>query len=357
MERTNYFGGVDVVRFLSALIVVGFHMLWLPWFRHLGAAEYVGPYLPSAPAGYQNFGFGWVGVEIFFVISGIVIANSSAGLTPIAYANNRICRLYPAVGMCATIGLGAHLAVGRFDGLLADYIRSMSLIVPGDKLSPVYWTLTVEIAFYVVVLLWMIVVRRRDLQPLALILILCSGLYLLGRMTGWLGFPSGIEIGLLLRHGVFFGIGIFLYIRTKRRLSRWEIGAVAAAALLGLFEIVLTADEQGVGRFAPALVWSIALCLIILATSKSGSMQSLPDKAKGAVRTIGLMTYPVYLIHYDFGGLCLRELYALGISVWPAVAIAVLTVLGVSYGIVAFAEPAIRRHLRNVLERTESRWQ
>ena len=153
----------------------------------------------------------------------------------------------------------------------------------------------------------------------------------------------------LLDAGVEFGCGILFTIGF--------LTPIAAAALLGLFEIVLTADEQGVGRFTPALVWSIALCLIILATSKSGSMQSLPDKVKGAVRTIGLMTYPVYLIHYDFGGLCLRELYALGISVWPAVAIAVLTVLGVSYGIVAFAEPAIRRRLRNVLERTESRWQ
>ena len=47
--------------------------------------------------------FGWIGVQIFFVISGIVIANSAQSATPFRFAVSRFLRLYPAAWIAAAI--------------------------------------------------------------------------------------------------------------------------------------------------------------------------------------------------------------------------------------------------------------
>ena len=55
-------------------------------------------------AGLAPWGsFGWIGVEIFFVISGYVIASSAEGAAPRTFLRRRAQRLLPAAWVCATI--------------------------------------------------------------------------------------------------------------------------------------------------------------------------------------------------------------------------------------------------------------
>jgi exopolysaccharide production protein ExoZ len=55
--------------------------------------------------------FGWVGVEVFFVISGFVITNSARGASPIEFLKGRVLRLYPAAWICATLSLFALIFI------------------------------------------------------------------------------------------------------------------------------------------------------------------------------------------------------------------------------------------------------
>ena len=57
---------------------------------------------PQFPAAAVFTWFGWVGVEVFFVISGFVIANSASKTSPIEFLISRALRLYPAVWVCST---------------------------------------------------------------------------------------------------------------------------------------------------------------------------------------------------------------------------------------------------------------
>ena len=74
----DYILGVDIIRFLSAVGVAAFHLTW------------------SNPAATWGFPVGWVGVQLFFVISGLVIANSAYHSNWRRFARGRVLRLYPA---------------------------------------------------------------------------------------------------------------------------------------------------------------------------------------------------------------------------------------------------------------------
>src|SRR5262245_5050654 len=101
-----------------------FHLAFASWVHERGA---VGQFVAGAVAfpGLVSFSwFGWVGVEIFFVLSGTVICMSAEGTTAFAFARNRIVRLYPAAWLCGTLTLVLLFFLGQ-DDLLERYARTL----------------------------------------------------------------------------------------------------------------------------------------------------------------------------------------------------------------------------------------
>jgi peptidoglycan/LPS O-acetylase OafA/YrhL len=74
------------------------------------------------PAFGPRFHFGWVGVEIFFVISGFVIAFTAEGASSRAFLRSRVLRLVPGPWICATI------ALVLYDGVI---LRPLGTMLPG----------------------------------------------------------------------------------------------------------------------------------------------------------------------------------------------------------------------------------
>lgn len=145
----RHYSGLDLVRFVAG--VAGFHLGYWAW------RDAPSPLLPAISSWVA---FGWVGVEVFFVISGFVIAKSAANKTVTQFIKSRAKRLYPAVWICATI------TAVRSPTTIKSYLRSITLFPLGPWVSIVYWTLPLEMAFYaaVAIFLW----RTSKLGHLAL---------------------------------------------------------------------------------------------------------------------------------------------------------------------------------------------
>jgi peptidoglycan/LPS O-acetylase OafA/YrhL len=58
---------------------------------------------PTIPSGADFSWFGWIGVQVFFVISGAVIAWSATRNTGKGFFIGRVARLWPAMIISATI--------------------------------------------------------------------------------------------------------------------------------------------------------------------------------------------------------------------------------------------------------------
>lgn len=158
-------GEIDALRALAMLAVVAFHAHLLP--------------------------FGWVGVWLFYVISGYVVTQSvvsrsketlgSAGFS--AFMHRRAVRIFPVyfayllIGICfSIIESTAHdvLSVASF----VLFFNNIAMILGTGRIGgwPTghLWTLSVEMQFYVVYGMALYFLPRRHIVPLLLaLLILC----------------------------------------------------------------------------------------------------------------------------------------------------------------------------------------
>src|SRR3569833_4223108 len=100
---------LDVLRFVAAAAVMLHHFTGVP------APEWPGG---SARRSFPELGpvtrYGFLGVELFFLISGFVILLSAWGRKPGDFVVSRIVRLFPAYWVGVLLSLGAYLAFGSW---------------------------------------------------------------------------------------------------------------------------------------------------------------------------------------------------------------------------------------------------
>jgi peptidoglycan/LPS O-acetylase OafA/YrhL len=162
----------------------------------------------------------------------------------------------------------------------------------------------------------------------------------------------------MLNHGCFFALGIWLFISANRTLTTLEWVAVAVTCLSGCAEIYYFSDfllkaipaisDEPV--FLPILVWAAAVLLIGFAANKNRQQAAgtASPEAPAYLRTLGLITYPLYLTHNVTGTAMIRVLTDAGLdaslAVWASLAMLSL----ISWFICAKIEPDIRRLLRSI---------
>ncbi|MFD1958691.1 acyltransferase family protein [Novosphingobium panipatense] len=74
--------GLDVVRLIAAMLVVIYHLGFKAWALPGSSLRHVIDAPVTHPPGYGLTWCGWIGVQVFFVVSGAVIAYSAEGRAP-----------------------------------------------------------------------------------------------------------------------------------------------------------------------------------------------------------------------------------------------------------------------------------
>jgi peptidoglycan/LPS O-acetylase OafA/YrhL len=105
------------------------------------------PYLAS----YAQYGF--LGVPIFFIISGFVIAYSAEGRTTVGFAIARFSCIYPTFLFCMSFTFAIVLLLGgpHFEVTFAQWLANLFAAAPAlgqPYIDTSYWSLVIEIVFY-----------------------------------------------------------------------------------------------------------------------------------------------------------------------------------------------------------------
>lgn len=335
-----------------------FHLSWWSWVNPRstpasvlqGAAEY--------PAWTPYAWFGWVGVEIFFVISGFVIFMTADGSSASSFVRRRYLRLFPAALVCATITAAVALAIDLWPmgDLIMRWARSAFFWPYGPWIDGVYWTLGVEVAFYLVVALAIMAQRFIAIETVIIAVgSVSAAAWLLdlavhGRLTGDVApfISSRSETLLLLRHGVLFALGALIWAGSHRGWTAKRLGFMALFSLVGALTILWGAQSKVSGYdldhsvYVPIAVWAVAVALIALSAKYE---RPLPAPAQAASSVIGRSTYPLYLLHDIVGVALLLALLNAGIDPALALLVAMASMLLLGIIVCVYIEDRIRPSL------------
>lgn len=145
----NKIWGLDVLRILAAFGVMCYHYFFI------GVIQGFYSWDVFCPVAY----WGEMGVDIFFLISGFVILMSTTGRSKKAFIKSRMKRIYPPLVICSifTLICDSIMPDMKIKDLIMAWISSITFAgaFGGNVLSSIYWTLMVEIKFYILVTLFL----------------------------------------------------------------------------------------------------------------------------------------------------------------------------------------------------------
>lgn len=281
---------LDGFRGLMTLFVVGSH------------------YFAEIRGGVPQAGVGFVAVDGFFVLSGLLVGRlvldrgKAANFLQVFYIR-RVCRTFPIYGVCVAIALLLGLALGLPDpgsipgwsyfGFVSNIFAAAHDDVGREWLSPT-WTMAVEEQFYLVAPALMLMTPRRHLPGVLGCIV--AGAILVRLVLALCGI-SGIAALILLptrADNLAIGLACALLLRTG---VRWDATAFRAAPI-GLLAGLLALRLVG-GPTALTVAGHTVLCSAV-ALFLMGLVRGAPEARRFEGRALaffGATSYATYLTH------------------------------------------------------------
>lgn len=344
--------GIDALRFVSAMMVVLFHLGWGINYPNSTPGRIAGGQYFDFPWPLDFFAIGRTGVQIFFVISGFVIAYTAGKGDSFAFFQSRVLRLVPAAWICASITLAFALF---FDDrsttkLVAAWIRSIAFIPFGKYIDGSYWTLGIECSFYAIVIIIMISNMMHHIEKIFLLVATISTLFCVTVLMICPEFNQLIgrrmfEL-MLLVHGCEFAVGIFLWAICYKGVSTIRVIGLAIGMLGGATEVWHRVPVHGYSVQAVTL-WVVAVfCIALSVLANQQIRDTIGDIGVRLLRILGLATYPLYLLHNLVGAAIMRQASDFGLGALASFLFAIFILTGTSCIIAQYIEPIVRASLK-----------
>jgi peptidoglycan/LPS O-acetylase OafA/YrhL len=304
IQNTTRIPELDLLRFIAAAAVVLYH--YVTCFPVPAQVE--GTFVETMSALTR---YGYMGVDLFFMISGFVILWSSIDRDPVGFAISRISRLYPAfwVSLAITslcvflIAEGVpHVVVPLLDHwTLAANATMIPATLNAPLIEGVYWTLEIEIRFYALV---MAVLLFRQMHRIESVLYSWLAISVAGMFVDM---PWIVRFIFIEPYAPFFVAGCFFYLVLSRGRTWPRIGALAVAAISGMF----VAHSQREGFITPDPISAVvvpALVLLFFGIFVALTFRKRVPAGERFAR-LGSITYPLYLVHGLIGYLIYEFLH------------------------------------------------
>jgi peptidoglycan/LPS O-acetylase OafA/YrhL len=279
----------------------------------------------AAPAGGVFLAYGWIGVQLFFLLSGFVLylpyaqgrAAESTTAEVWGFYRHRASRLLPLYYFCSLICLVMNQAPPTGGKLGAELLSIGLVLFPfvdhgfEPWLNPPLWSLGVEIWFSI--LFPFIVMSLRGLGAwrfLVLTIAIGCGSRALGLVWDSLPLSMGLSANLEV-----FAAGMLLaqwHAGTAGRSRRMSRPALAAAT--GVLVIAASILAKQTGSAVPAILFIDGITLgMVLLTAGLLALRGGPLHATFAnrpIQLIGMMCYSLYIWHQPV----LRHVFAADVA-------------------------------------------
>ncbi|KRF23265.1 hypothetical protein ASG95_00640 [Phycicoccus sp. Soil803] len=286
---------MDGLRLVAALAVLVFH------FTARSSDAWGQPTREVWPGVSRLSQYGELGVNLFFLISGFVILMSAWGRTVGDFAVSRVVRLFPAYwfGVLAT---GFLLMVIWPDKQVRAWqvLGNLTMVQSAlgvSHVDGVYWTLWVELRFYLLMALFVAIgiTRTRVIGFILVWPVLASYVHrfdggLLAALLNW-EFAPHFAVGMAL---------CLLY-REGSTLVNWLVLGYASACLLGRTAAEFSTDARATTGMHPSLTVNLVVQAVSILAVGLCATPAVSRLDWRWLSTAGSLTYPLYLLHEYWG--------------------------------------------------------
>lgn len=284
---------LDLIRFFAALSVVLYHYISRPESN-------------AYPIFSEITNYGYLGVPLFFIISGYVIAFSANNRTALQFGISRFVRLYPALwaGVIFTVLILVIFTGKKYS--ISQVLANFTLLneyLGFEDIDGVYWTLKAELKFYACVFL---LLAFGVFQKYHIWLSLWLGLAVMHTafgqpfFMGWFISPA---------YSSFFIAGIAFFLIQNYGKNAFNLFILISSLMVSSITIYVQADgfmihPNVVDKSISVVVVWLFYCLMYLL-----SIGKINLKERNVFVTLGALTYPLYLIH-NMAGKSLIDKYS-----------------------------------------------
>ena len=314
MGNPDRIEAIDALRGLAALAVVLFH--YVAFIPLMGIS--VGP-IGSVVVALTRYGY--LGVPIFFVLSGYVIAMTASRytFTPSTGARfilRRLVRIAPPYWVMVLL-TAATLIAGRTAGYFKNtpvtsgqvvaHLAYAQNVLGFRALDVAYWTLCLEVQFYLVFALSAVALHRSSPR---LHLVWFAALSIGSFLINWFDLVPQAWFPHLWYQ---FGVGVLVY----------DVGRVRSARP-ALFLLLAILVGLGISRSQPADLVVVFVAGLLLSRNRPSGSASASSKV---LLGLGQISYSLYLVH-GFVGMGLHIVFrssaiSSGPAAWIAVAVGI----------------------------------
>lgn len=281
--------GLDCLRGLSILLVVAYH--YTTRFDH-AFLGFDSPLPVSIP--------GYIGVDIFFIVSAFCIALTlDRSPTFRDFLAARLSRIQPAymVAICLTFLAMSLFSLPEREVTTTDFLWNFvwgnGIPFWADHIDLAYWSLIVELKFYVLYGLLCTIVGSPSWRVAGWSLVV-----LIGAATSMAGNGEyAAQILLIHPHSAMFLVGLFLYYEKKLTSSARVLAVLSVALSLAVAD-----------RYANTALFGSAIFVAVffIMFRKTIDIKFLSFA--------GMISYSWYLIHQNIGVIAIRELNDIGLQ-------------------------------------------
>jgi len=286
------------MRFVAALPIV---------FLHVGSSFFGVTSLRAA------FGYGYIGVSFFFVLSGFVLTWSTADIPARRFWWLRFARIWPAQALVAAL-VFVFLMQGRppdWPGRAADFLLVQSWWPSSDVYfggNGVSWSLSCEAFFYLLFPALAIGIRSLDHRALAAVGAGVLAMLAIAPVVGeWSGLPQHLKYWLFFILPAYrlleFLLGMILAraVQCGLRVPHPRLAAAISAIGLAGLVLVLVWGSSNYG-WNPSRPWVAMLALPVFASLVlTGATADIVGAASWLtsrpLQWLGATSFALYLVH------------------------------------------------------------
>jgi len=349
IEEQIRFPAIDIIRILAALWVAIVHLSGgHDWFSSLKYPY--GDVLSEEKFGIFS-GFirlGFVGVPIFFVISGYVIVLSSQNKSGTMFMADRIARLFPAFifSLFVTICVSAYGYRAPHELSFTKVLSTLNLswnIYPDSYVQGSYWTLWPEIRFYGLFLIFVMLTKQFWSYNKRVTVFLVA-LFCLQYFTSTS--PSGLRSITLSDYGVFFILGGLIGLCKSLEIFKAIWIFILGSTSLALIQLRIWILNWDAGN-QNDLIMGSSIFIIAVAIIAISKKIILPDiKITRVINLLGKASYCFYLLQEGLGMPVTSLLVKMGLEIRYSISVSIIFVGLISILFTTKIEKPISKLLR-----------